>query len=307
MRHLDLFSGIGGFALAAKTVWGADYECAGFCDNNPFCQAVLKKRFPGVPVFGDIRALGSASLADGHGRAGIEEINAGEAWQQALGHVETGIDLITGGFPCQPFSQAGRRKGKADDRYLWPEMLRVIKETQPRWVLGENVAGIISMALRQVLADLEAAHYETRCFVVPACAVNAPHRRDRVWIVAHRTGGRCKEHGPQSEQAANVGEHGMADAPDTASERNKSLHDNGDARPDYGESSNSWHENWPEVAAHLCRVDDGLPARVDGLELSKSRHRVERLKALGNAIVPQVTVEIMKAIRDTDMKEKQVR
>lgn len=302
MRHLDLFSGIGGFALAAKTVWGADYECAGFCDNNPFCQAVLKKRFPGVPVFGDIRALGSASLADGHGRAGIEEINAGEAWQQALGHVETGIDLITGGFPCQPFSQAGRRKGKADDRYLWPEMLRVIKETQPRWVLGENVAGIISMALRQVLADLEAAHYETRCFVVPACAVNAPHRRDRVWIVASRKSGRswdCEQGGSP------LG--GDRDASDTAGERNKSLHDNGDARPDYGESSDSWHENWPEVAARLCGMDDGLPARVDGLELSKSRHRVERLKALGNAIVPQVTVEIMKAIRDTDMKEEKVK
>jgi len=283
MRHLDLFSGIGGFALAAKTVWGADYECAGFCDNNPFCQAVLKKRFPGVPVFGDIRALGSASLADGHGRAGIEEINAGEAWQQALGHVETGIDLITGGFPCQPFSQAGRRKGKADDRYLWPEMLRVIKETQPRWVLGENVAGIISMALRQVLADLEAAHYETRCFVVPACAVNAPHRRDRVWIVASRA----------ADDTMHAGlERGSTSRPSLSSE------------PDRGRN---WHENWPEVAARLCGMDDGLPARVDGLELSKSRHRVERLKALGNAIVPQVTVEIMKAIRDTDMKEKQVR
>jgi len=165
--HLDLFSGIGGFALAAK--WNG-FRTVGFCDNEPYAQAVLKKHWPDVPIHDDIRKV--------------------------RGELYAGITLLTGGFPCQPFSVAGKQRGKTDDRYLWPEMLRVIREAGPTWIVGENVAGIVNMALDQVHADLEAEGYEVESIIIPACAVDAPHRRDRVWIVANSTslrngGGSC--------------------------------------------------------------------------------------------------------------------
>ena len=153
--HLDLFSGIGGFALAAR--W-AGFRTIGFCDNEPFAQAVIKKHWPEVPIHGDIKALD------------------GTAYR--------GVTLLTGGFPCQPFSNAGKRRGKDDDRYLWPEMLRVIQEARPAWIVGENVIGIIGLALDQVCSDLEAEGYEVEPIIIPACGVDAPHRRNRVWIIA---------------------------------------------------------------------------------------------------------------------------
>jgi DNA (cytosine-5)-methyltransferase 1 len=153
--HLDLFSGIGGFALAAG--W-AGFETVGFCDNEPYAQAVLKKHWPDVPIHGDIKALD------------------GTAYR--------GVTLLTGGFPCQPFSNAGKRRGKDDDRYLWPQMLRVIQEARPAWIVGENVVGIIGLALDQVCSDLEACGYEVEPIIIPACGVDAPHRRNRVWVVA---------------------------------------------------------------------------------------------------------------------------
>ena len=168
--HLDLFSGIGGFALAAG--W-AGFETVGFCDNEPYAQAVLKKHWPNVPIHGDIKALD------------------GTAYR--------GVTLLTGGFPCQPFSNAGKRRGKDDDRYLWPEMLRVIQEARPAWIVGENVVGIVGLALDQVCSDLEAEGYEVEPIIIPACGVDAPHRRNRVWIIAGG-GGRCGQlHGHQAE------------------------------------------------------------------------------------------------------------
>lgn len=158
MRHLDLFSGIGGFSLAASWVWD-DLEIVSFCEQDKFCQKVLKKHWPDVPIFDDIYTLKGDQFG--------------------------AVDIITGGFPCQPFSVAGKQRGSEDDRYLWPEMLRVIKEAKPRWVVGENVTGIINLALDDVLASLENIGYETQAFIIPACGVDAPHRRDRVWIVAH--------------------------------------------------------------------------------------------------------------------------
>jgi len=158
--HLDLFSGIGGFALAAG--W-AGFETVGFCDNEPYAQAVIKKHWPNVPIHEDIKTLD------------------GTAYR--------GVTLLTGGFPCQPFSNAGKRRGKDDDRYLWPQMLRVIQEARPDWIVGENVVGIIGLALDQVCSDLEAEGYEVEPIIIPACGVDAPHRRNRVWVVAG--GGRC--------------------------------------------------------------------------------------------------------------------
>ena len=156
MRLLDLFSGIGGFSYAAEKLIGG-YETVAFCEMDEFCQKVLKKHWPQVPIFNDVRTIDATRL----GR----------------------IDIVTGGYPCQPFSQAGRRQGEEDERHLWPEMLRIIKSCQPRYVLAENVAGHVTMGLDQVLTDLEDQGYTTRPIIVPACAKNAPHRRDRVWII----------------------------------------------------------------------------------------------------------------------------
>jgi len=158
--HLDLFSGIGGFALAAG--W-AGFETIGFCDNEPYAQAVLKKHWPNVPIHGDIKTLD------------------GTAYR--------GVTLLTGGFPCQPYSSSGKQRGKDDDRHLWPEMLRVIQQAKPSWVIGENVVGIINMELEQVCIDLEACGYEVEPIIIPACGVDTPHRRNRVWIIAGGGGG----------------------------------------------------------------------------------------------------------------------
>ena len=156
LTHLDLFSGIGGFALAAR--W-AGFETVQFVEYEPYAQKVLAKNFPGVPITGDIFDFDATKFL--------------------------GIGLVTGGFPCQPFSQAGKRLGAEDDRAIWPQMLRVIQEARPTWVLGENVSGIISMELDNVLSDLEGEGYTTQTLVIPAAGVDAKHRRERVWICAY--------------------------------------------------------------------------------------------------------------------------
>jgi len=298
LKMLDLFSGIGGFSLAAS--WTNQIKTVAFCEIDPFCQKVLKKHWPDVPIFDDITRL----RGDDIGTA----------------------DIITGGFPCQPFSCAGQRKGKADDRYLWPEMLRVISEVRPSWIIGENVAGINSLfqydsfsemegkeyltpedakadfkgisertgtnSLWVVLDDLEKIGYSVQTCIIPACAVNAPHRRDRVWIVAHRkcTGAGSDKGGIRDFPIGeNRGQTTDCHAADTASIYVEGC-ERGQREMQFRGSS--WGVPWIEVATRLCRVDDGLPRQVD---------RVNRLKALGNAIVPQVAYEIMKNIVEVEV------
>lgn len=197
--HLDLFSGIGGFALAAG--W-AGFKTIGFCDNEPYAQAVLKKHWPDVPIHGDIKTLD------------------GTAYR--------GVTLLTGGFPCQPFSNAGKRRGKDDDRYLWPQMLRVIQEARPDWIVGENVVGIIGLALDQVLSDLEKEGYEVEAIIVPACGVDANHRRNRVWIVGGGGCGQLQEHQAEGQ----------------TTRRNACDH------RDIGEQQISWVLFWPTPKAN---------------------------------------------------------
>lgn len=180
MNHLSLFSGYGGIDLAAHLV---GMETVAFCECEPACQEVLKKRWPGIPIIDDIRNVTRKELT----RLGIGT-----------------IDVISGGFPCQPFSHAGKREGTSDDRYLWPEMRRVIEECRPTWVIGENVRGLVSMAqsdwefvlgeegfteeeaqtvLDSIWQDFEDMGYRSVPILVPACAVGASHERYRVFIV----------------------------------------------------------------------------------------------------------------------------
>ncbi len=232
IHHLDLFSGIGGFSLALDTVYGKENTHHTFVEYDPFCQEVLRSHWPHSEIHGDIHAFLSNKR----------------------------FDIITGGFPCQPFSVAGFKKGTSDDRFLWPEMFRVIKECRPTWVIGENVTGIIKMALDGVLSDLESESYSARTFIIPACAVGAPHRRDRTWIVAHSDHERRKGRKRQALQRLTVQSRKSA----------RSL-----AR---------WADGRPIPKPRTVGVDDGI------------LNRTHRIKSLGNAIVPQVAEEIFRAM-----------
>ena len=291
--HLDLFSGIGGFALAAqRTGW----QTIGFSEIEPYACKILKRHWPDVPNYGDIR--------------NIRGVRA---------------DLITGGFPCQPYSLSGKRAGASDDRALWPEMCRVIDEAKPSWVLGENVAGLVTMELDRVLSDLEAIGYSAWPIVVPACAVDARHRRDRVWIVAHSEGnssgrGLCETGTEQDwNQSANGGED-MADANGSESRqpsewegrenlgggsanrggnpatRGEDVSDDGRGSGERTGTSiggcpqTAWWQPEPE----LGRVADGIP------------NRAHRLRGLGNAIVPQVAEMILAAMARTQNEKLSV-
>jgi DNA (cytosine-5)-methyltransferase 1 len=273
MRHLDLFSGIGGFALAADRVW-SDVEHI-FCEIDPFCRKVLQKHWHNAHIHGDIKKVEGGGIGS--------------------------IDLLTGGFPCQPFSAAGKRAGTEDDRHLWPEMFRVIREVRPRWIIGENVGGILTwsrgLVVEQVFADLESAGYETQPFIIPAAGVGAPHRRDRVWFVAHRPGSRVGRLPVQSSRRRRTDKNTVThrkgeDVPNTdrrnvqrcnaqaAEVRSESEQRPTGLRNRGGRGNNT---EWPAEPA-VGRVAHGVPDRVD------------RIKALGNAIVPQVAEEIMRGI-----------
>ena len=244
--HLDLFSGIGGFSIAAQN---CGYRTVAFCEKEPYAQQILKERWPGIKTHPNIFTLNGGDYA--------------------------GVDLLTGGFPCQPFSVAGKRRGSADDRALWPQMLRVIDEARPAWLIGENVAGIVTMELDNILSDLEAIGYAAWPLVIPACAVDARHRRDRVWIVAH-----ADEPGSQGRNGAELRECGGERA---AGQSDSPIPDSHPIQTERVTESRRQCCEWlPEP--ELGRVANGIP------------HRSHRLRGLGNAIVPQVAEEIIRAI-----------
>lgn len=255
LKMLDLFSGIGGFSLAAS--WTGGIETVAFCEIEPFCQKVLKKHWPDVPIYPDIKQLKGEDIGS--------------------------VDIVCGGFPCQPFSCAGKQRGKEDDRYLWPEMFRVIQETNPTWVIGENVTGLIDLALEDCFSDLEGQGYEVQPLIIPACAIGAPHRRDRVWIVAH-----SRERGlPFREKAEITGFGGSSEhVCNPSGKRFQNRRTIAMGRPQsFPESQRS---DWWAAEPNVGRVANGIP------------HRVDRLKALGNAIVPQVVYPILQGIVDIE-------
>jgi len=326
MRHGSLFSGIGGFDLAAE--W-AGWENMFHCEWNEFGQKVLKHYWPKSESYGDITKTDFTK------------------WRGQ-------IDIISGGFPCQPYSMAGKRKGTEDSRHLWPEMLRAIREVQPTWIVGENVPGLVNwskgLVFEQVQIDLENEGYETIPFLLPACSVNAPHKRERVWFIAYRynsgdttfrsgTDGKqskeIKERQQSQSQFSRYSKYGLT--PNSTSEghnnrqsigtestysasgnirndgyvadtSNEGLQggklngafdketENGGKQP--SRSVTEFHEitdwqNFP-TQSPLCSRNDGISSRLAGITFPKFRN--ESIKAYGNAIVPQVVFQIFKAI-----------
>lgn len=333
MDHIGLFEGIGGFSLAASRM---GWRTIAWCEINPFCQRILKYYWPNASKHEDIT---KTDFSIYRGR----------------------VDVLTGGFPCQPYSTAGKRLGKEDTRHLWPEMLRSIQEIRPRWIVGENVAGLINwsgvMVFEEVQVDLENEGYEVLAFILPAVGVNAPHRRDRVWFIAKDSmcDGRLLrelvEEGSGLRELRNSGA-GSSDrvylskrVDAYADERTKEssvesteVTGNGSANNDEQESrgeqaeqhtrrgdvlqyasntnnkrqeqqsrdsfsnqqrQSSWifkargFDNFP-TQSPICSGDDGLPRELDGITFSK--WRIESIRSYGNAIVPQVALQIFKAI-----------
>ena len=292
MRHVDLCSGIGGFALGFQWA-GLSPQPQLFCDIEPWCRKILQQHWPNVPVASDVKELASDPE-----------------------RFVPDCDILTAGYPCQPFSFAGKRKGEEDDRHIWPYILKIIAFKRPTWCIFENVYGHISLGLDSVLSDLEAEGYTTRTFVVPACGVNAPHKRNRLWIVAYTNSPRQRsgEGEPRASQEGNNTGWIREDVSDTNSKR---LQEHGHSKPTVTVSEggsdvpnpksigvqglwSSWeqeshaHEGqevsvrnseggrqtiW-DVEPNVGRVAHGIPKRVD------------RIKGLGNAIVPQIAQRI---------------
>lgn len=249
MNHGSLFSGIGGFDLAAEWMgWNNLFHC----EWNPFGQKVLKHYWPEAESFNDITKTDFTRYANR-------------------------IQILTGGFPCQPYSSAGKRKGKDDERHLWPEMLRAIREIRPRWVVGENVLGLVNwsggLVFHEVQADLEAQGYQVQPFLLPAAAVNAPHRRDRIWFIAYATNKRQKY-----------------------ALENRELEGRRFGQP---YKRDLWH-SFPSQPP-ICGGNDGLSTELDGITFSK--WRAESIKGYGNAVVPQVVYQIFKAIQEYELQK----
>ncbi len=339
LRHGSLFSGIGGFDIAATWMgWQNVFSC----ERNPFCQTILQHYWPNSHHYDDIFQFSAAQFRGS-------------------------VDIISGGFPCQPFSQAGKRKGKADDRYLFPEACRIITEARPEWIVLENVAGLFSILEPDSLSEMEIKAVELFCqddhqqadstivrlqrrvigsiiseisaagyvlpqledgtpvvLCIPAAALNAPHQRDRVWFVAHansdrdeqqlgntvRGNGTAAARRPQERQGQRwagfpdgfsglLHASGPVECLRSETEKYASLHIGTPENP-VAQSGTDWQnqvpgwEKWP-AEPPFCGGDDGLPAELDGIAFPT--WRAESVKAYGNAIVPQVALEIFRAIQ----------
>ena len=283
LRHGSLFSGIGGFDLAAE--W-AGWENVFHCEWNTFGQRVLKHYWPNAESFVDINTSDFSKYAN---------------------H----IDIITGGFPCQPFSSTGQRRGTADERHLWPRMLEVIKSIRPRYIVGENVYGLVNwsegLVFEQVHIDLEAEGYKIQAYVLPAAGVNAIHKRDRVWFVAHTNGNDNTKH---TKGELDLGRCTLGNARNTKKLQCKGLdsnatNTNGDGstpQKTMGASKRNTinnqllSEHRKAFESALLGTNDGISRELDGITFSQ--WRAQSAQAYGNAIVPQVALQIFNAINE---------
>ena len=322
LRHLDLFSGLGGFSLGLEATGG--FETVAFCDIEKFSRKVLKQHWPNIKQYKDIKEL---------------------TYEQIKEDTLAPIDIITGGYPCQPFSVAGSQRGEKDKRHLWPDMFRIVKECKPTWVIGENVSGHIKLGLDTVLQDLESEGYTVRAFSISASSVGANHQRERVWTVGYsehngssstaesrvidETGNNYTQRENKARESARASrsEHSyamedsrqygrriestwykdsigsgtseetqwstnssqtngssegaslMAEATDTDSQRLQGLGTERELREGKTKGTSSW-ERWWEFEPNVGRVANGIPKRVD------------RLKGLGNSLVPAIPYAI---------------
>jgi DNA (cytosine-5)-methyltransferase 1 len=322
LKHLDLFSGIGGFSLGLESA--GLVETVAFCDYEKFCQQVLKKHWPQVPIYGDVKELT-------HERLKADGIN--------------NIDIITGGYPCQPFSVAGSQKGEQDPRHVWPEMFRLIQELRPAFVIGENVSGHIKLGLDTVLENLESEGYNARTFSISAASIGANHKRERVWTLAYsndkgirarfgrsnydyekkgrvwsfdrrrsesddewsnssttetealdvadtqsegrRKPGHFNKEKRNTESSATQSQSSSSDVADTNGKRRRLWETGSKDAKDVGQSPRGEETlGWWDVEPDVGRVAHGVSQRVD------------RLKGLGNAVVPQIPFLIGLAIRE---------
>jgi DNA (cytosine-5)-methyltransferase 1 len=299
LKILDLFSGIGGFSLGLEATGG--FETAAFCDIDPYCRNVLKKHWPNVPIFEDIKKLKGTDIGT--------------------------VDIITGGYPCQPFSVAGKQKGVKDKRHLWPEYFRLVKECRPTWVIGENVSGHIKLGLDSVIEDLESQGYATRTFSISASSIGANHKRERIWIVANsdnrhtshkNNSSSCNEEKNEGNRFTECGNrqfnkrpnknvanaYGVNDAigrvdrtiqetggSGSIDERRSGTNANGFSQSSKNETLDSkkqfTNQNYWKTEPNVGRVVNGVPNRVD------------RLKALGNSLIPQIPFYIGQTILRT--------
>ena len=323
LTHGSLFSGIGGFDLAAEWM---GWENVFHCEWNEFGQRILKYYWPKAISYEDITKTDFS-------------IHRGK------------IDILTGGFPCQPYSSAGKRLGTEDDRHLWPEMLRAIREIKPKYIVGENVYGLTNwnggLVFNEVQVDLENEGYKVQPCILPACAVNAPHRRDRVWFVAHSNecaegssgkgseikGNGCKDNdeqkgrGKQAKQyfrcsnvqrtytnATNTGVKGLQEGQDSICRFENVTYPQRIGQQKQGQPTGpmctgkdkKWKASWSyydgrwPIESPVCSRNDGISKQLDGITFPKWRQ--ESIKAFGNAIVPQVAYNIFKAIEETESK-----
>ena len=334
LKLLDLFSGIGGFSLGLEST--GFFETIAFVEKDEFCQKVLKKNFKNIPIEGDIRNV------------------KGDRYK---------ADVITGGFPCQPFSVAGKRKGTDDDRYLWDETIRVVRECKPIWFIGENVEGLVNiqdgMVLRQVQNDLEKEGFEVQCLIIPASGIGAWHQRKRIWIIGYNVSNtfgklsdgcssttrnsktkfkrmecnqswnwnevrskteRCSEQDREDvsnskcigTQVQTKGKHTSIKMSGSDGKKRRDKHvlqSNNKRQQEFNISTepkksdinnreyDSTRENktWWQTQSDLCRTPNGVSYELD-------KDRANRIKSLGNSIVPLIARElglaIMKAEQD---------
>lgn len=323
ITHYDLFAGIGGFSLALdKVFYNATIKHI-FCEWERFPTAVLKQHWPDGEFWGDIAELVA------HTERQRLQIRQPENSTRLPSIKRDHSVILTGGFPCQPFSVAGRRRGTADDRYQWPNMFAVIRNVKPDWVVAENVRGLVTwndgMVLETVCTDLEAEGYEVQPFIIPAVAVNAPHRRDRVWVIACHTEHNGFDGTKNGQGNLQRNDHNAARSNQTKQFARPSIprglnahprpqrRKQGGSKDVQSESQESkrqkyqypdWKRDWQEVAFATCNdaMDDGLSRIVDGVSYSRAKWRQESLKAYGNAIVPQVAMQIFKAIKTAEQQ-----
>ena len=304
MKLLDLFSGIGGFSYGLEKT---GFQTVAFCEMDKYCKLVLQKHWKGTKIYSDVKEITKERLeADG---------------------VEL-PEIITGGFPCQPFSIAGKQKGTNDDRHLWPEMFRIIKELKPRWIIGENVRGIVNIqdgvVFETVCTDLESEGYEVQAFNIPAAGVGAPHRRERIWIVANsrrtlRQGSSIREKNENETRKEDADQHQRSSSPSKSNVANtESFSSDVRGREEHQEERDGQSEIRGKSGKDVANASTGrrtsqgkqIPTRGNGIEhqswwqsepdVGRVAHgvpgRVHRLKALGNSIVPKIAEEIGKAI-----------